>query len=462
MNPHPLLLALQDRRRSWPSLLALPALVGLLAVGLTVAAKLPPARVAAALTAAGVFALWGLLSHSLILQNRASLAQLVPGHTRALRRLLLAGSLASCLLIVLLLRGAGLRLSGLELALMASALMAAVGWMQAVPLPGPLLGFAWAIGLSQGIDGLRQHGPLLSDTVSGLGPLAWGLVLAPLVSLRWALSAGGATHVVRQRRRDGIRAMQQRLQRGEVSLGTRSAQALPARLSAWEWRRVQTQGPMRRVAWLLLRPLTAPQMLLQSATVLLMLVLLAWLLGRVLPGYWTMVESELGAVLLPLFGLMAWLIGWLSSRLHNTRREQALLLLLPGVPRGPALARAWRREALGHALRGGIACIVPALVYYLISAPMRAPLVLLTAGLAAPVLLGALRHPAQMGRGRWVMGVPVLLLLAAMPGAFLPAWLLGASLAACGLTLLLAPLFWRRLAGGAEPFPAGRYSGNSV
>jgi hypothetical protein len=49
-----------------------------------------------------------------------------------------------------------------------------------------------------------------------------------------------------------------------------------------------------------------------------------------------------------------------------------------------------------------------------------------------------------------------------MPGAFLPAWLLGASLAACGLTLLLAPLFWRRLAGGAEPFPAGRYSGNSV
>jgi hypothetical protein len=68
----------------------------------------------------------------------------------------------------------------------------------------------------------------------------------------------------------------------------------------------------------------------------------------------------------------------LSSRLHNTRREQALLLLLPGVPRGPALARAWRREALGHALRGGIACIVPALVYYLISAPMRAPLVLLT------------------------------------------------------------------------------------
>jgi hypothetical protein len=174
MNPHPLLLALQDRRRSWPSLLALPALVGLLAVGLTVAAKLPPARVAAALTAAGVFALWGLLSHSLILQNRASLAQLVPGHTRALRRLLLAGSLASCLLIVLLLRGAGLRLSGLELALMASALMAAVGWMQAVPLPGPLLGFAWAIGLSQGIDGLRQHGPLLSDTVSGLGPLAWG------------------------------------------------------------------------------------------------------------------------------------------------------------------------------------------------------------------------------------------------------------------------------------------------
>ncbi len=134
------------------------------------AAKLPPARVAAALTAAGVFALWGLLSHSLILQNRASLAQLVPGHTRALRRLLLAGSLASCLLIVLLLRGAGLRLSGLELALMTSALMAAVGWMQAVPLPGPLLGFAWAIGLSQGIDGLRQREvPILREVEGAKG-----------------------------------------------------------------------------------------------------------------------------------------------------------------------------------------------------------------------------------------------------------------------------------------------------
>jgi hypothetical protein len=461
MNLHPLLFTFHARRRAAWRVLLVPLVLLALALFLIRAARLPWMSVLAVVAALLGLMLWFAIAHGLVQQNRARHAQLVPGQAQKLRRCWLGNAALLGGLATALLSASVPALSAVEWAFGMGAFMLLMGGLMAAPSGSPWMNSVWSVSVMALVIQQDRWGPSVRTLLDGLGPWAWGLPLLALAAQWPMLARGGPAHV----RRDAVRELAKRLQqqagRGDwTSLS--AGKASPGRLSAIVLGRPpRSAPPLRRVAWLLLRPLTPLQAGLRSVGFTGVLVVLG-ALGSALMGLAPRRASEAGlaVTLLALLPLLPWALGWWSDRLRASRRDQALLLLLPGVPRGPALARAWPREALRVAVLGGLATLAPAVLLTLLLAPGQWMALVGVAMLASPTLIAALRHPA------WARAYVPLLFVALLPVWVLWAplfWLMAVTALAIALGFGLLLLLQRP---AAEPFPAGRYvdrqSGNSV
>ncbi|MET0519052.1 MAG: hypothetical protein ABW005_09480, partial [Burkholderiaceae bacterium] len=161
-------------------------------------------------------------------------------------------------------------------------------------------------------------------------------------------------------------------------------------------------------------------------------------------------------------GLMSFAVNPVLARqggLYNSRREQGLLMLLPGVPRGGALNRMLARRHLIQFLLGWL--IATVLVLALLGGDVHSPLL----GYPVACLPGCLlllrdwsrmRAPSGSVTGLGVTG----LLLGGGLLAGLMAWLDVSAPTLLGLELLVClPLgawLWRRLSAQPQAFPVGR------
>lgn len=152
----------------------------------------------------------------------------------------------------------------------------------------------------------------------------------------------------------------------------------------------------------------------------------------------------------------------LPTMLWRSRREQALLCLLPGMPRGTALNRAVARLQLRDGLAFGGATSIALLAVSLAAGktllmvlPLAA-LPLITVTLTRRV--AAMRAPTAM-----TPAVPVFLYMALAGALYLlvnelgvPLWLTGVCMLALSAALLAWR--WRALCAGPAALPAGRLS----
>lgn len=149
----------------------------------------------------------------------------------------------------------------------------------------------------------------------------------------------------------------------------------------------------------------------------------------------------------------------LRGALWGSRREQALLMLLPGMPQGTALNQALVRQRVRHYLLIWVATL-PA--FAALAHGAHAPQVWGFAGALLPLaaLLGddasRLRQPSP-GTGLWIyvlvlsLGMLFLLMLRWQPDLLLP-WALGLVV----LTVALWAWRWRLLSRWPQALPAGR------
>ena len=149
----------------------------------------------------------------------------------------------------------------------------------------------------------------------------------------------------------------------------------------------------------------------------------------------------------------------LRGALWGSRREQALLMLLPGMPQGPVLNRALARQQIKHYLLLWAAALPP---FVALAHGAHAPQVWGVASSSLPlaVLLwtdvSRLRAPSP-GTGLWLymlslsVGVLLPLLLRWQPDLLLP-WLAGMVALAGGLLVWR----WRRVSQWPQALPAGR------
>lgn len=150
----------------------------------------------------------------------------------------------------------------------------------------------------------------------------------------------------------------------------------------------------------------------------------------------------------------------LPGTLWHTRREQALLTLLPGMPRGSALNRAVARLLLRHFVG---AWLLTTLLMLALAELGDRPMLLYLPAAALPVgILTLTRAPAAMPTpGAWTVGLPVLAFLALAAGLWalqgwldLPTWLAAGLLLAVSAALLAWR--WRAVAAAPAALPAGR------
>jgi hypothetical protein len=343
-----------DARRNGPGLRLL--LVTLLLVAVPVLALAHYKNIAAAhwtgaLGMVWLSALWWVQVDGLLRQNRPDLALLLPGQRRALRRsLVVQGLLFGTGLVASFSLAFGLREEFFWLTVLLLPLLA---WLQREPLlwfPLSLLSVA----------PLRLRG--LLDALIALPLTAKAAVLLVLVVLLAAvIGKGGAWHrwLFARQRRWQLAVQAQTEGRAAPAVQGRFFTLLAA---CFNW-------PARLYRRALLRRPT-PANALQRLTLGLeggaMLPVMFWVLGLILGGLllaaalvahfhpdvdWTQVvdNGRFGLCI----GLFSALCSGPMSRctgLWGRRREQALLVLLPGLPQGAEQARLlethWRQQQL--------------------------------------------------------------------------------------------------------------------
>lgn len=359
---------------------------------------------------------WGALVTSLLAQNTASLARLVPGHAKALRR--------SLLLSWLLLSAAGMAGSGLwsgdplVWGLPFSAALVLLAWAQRQPAfwsLGPLLFLQvlLILGLERLPDWLHSTALHLAWPWRVLLLTAGALLLMPLIQ------RGGRQHRHNQRR-----LMRWR----EATRDEGSAWSYYADPANWgRWRRLSQhfyadalqrqsarQSADAQRGWLLgLGPtlhwsgtLTGLGLFALGLLALLVVMQLLLLLGLVESSraFAPLGGFVAGAALGPLIGSSLQVF----STLRKTRTEQGLLLLLPGAPRGPAMNRLLARRLMLNylaswlALSAGLAALLdplPRLQPFLLIMMLATlnPLWLLCRDWSRPARLSALQLAALAG-----------------------------------------------------------------
>lgn len=342
----------QQRRhaRRWWLVVATPLLLALPPLAIAALRSIGLVSLLASLGIVWLTWLWWMQAEGLFEQNRPALARLVPGHAAALRlSLLLQAALVTAAAVALLGLALGTPLRWLWLV---APLVVALAWLAREPwlwLPfgivSPLLGE------------LRT----LSLQLSGLPLATQALLLAAMAAvLALGVGQGGVLH-------RGADARQGRWQRSAKALGegrpapvaaqgrlSRAAQGLfawPMRL--WR-RRVLEAGAHAPLLVRLDMGLDSggrwTQLLWIGVLVLLVTVaILAKVSLQYGVGARQLVDAGRFGLGIGVFSVIAGALHGRLGQLWGRRREQALLVLLPGAPAGgdaTALERRWRREWL--------------------------------------------------------------------------------------------------------------------
>ncbi|MCV2359920.1 hypothetical protein LNV08_13160 [Paucibacter sp. TC2R-5] len=477
----PLLAApFQQRRHTgelwvWLALLLLSVAV---AIACAILADLKAALVVLGIDAgASVLILWGICFASLRRQNHPNAARLVPGHLDRLRRCAI-GLLLFLSLITALLFGSQLG-QPLAWGLGAAALMlvvaAFVRWIQ--------LWFYFWIVISLAFWG--PVGAACMRVWSGL--LQWytlqpaSLALLAVLILPWLLSRllqdGGPAHQANYRAAEKIRLAFAEQTRGLSTAKYAGKTGLTMmRLFSWPqplWQRYLLQharpaarSALARAELVYLGNLHWTSMLGALTVISALLAIGATVFAQFYTPDWAGLSSGGG------FGLQIGIISMalnpligLAACLHRSRREQALLILLPGMPRGQALNRLMARRLLTQFYMQWSLALVLIGLMMAPAAPGQASRIglyalLLALPMGAYVLRDWSRQAAPVGAHQVL---PLMIIIAG--GALLAgmAWL-GVSIwitvgLSVGLTLFLLQRRWQGLVKGSPAaMPVGRWA----
>jgi hypothetical protein len=290
-----------------------------------------------------IVAFWMRLVVNVLQQNDPQLARLLPGQVRALRAALCGLAVSVGLTAALI----SVSFGGPLLAVLAGVLATLTG--MAAVLRWPLSGFA--------LMALSWSAPLLGPTAAAQLALRWmqghpgvaagAAVAMSLMLLGSVVMGGGLRHVAAHRR---VRALagvfkgdlsaQAALRKGESQAignpGLLLGRGLYGRWLRWLLRR-PASGLLRRLA-LGLGPQLHWTGLLSGLLVAGLFVLVPLLLAGYSPQAHAVRAMGQSMVTAAPLMMLAAAIGW-PPALWASRREQALLRLLPGAPQGAALNR---------------------------------------------------------------------------------------------------------------------------
>lgn len=461
----------RNRSSRWFWWLMLPLLIAA-PIGLWVAVGSGAALAATlALLSVGLLASYLALFYSLLQQNHPLPARLVPGHVR---RLQLSAQLVWLLGALL---GFGLsawRLGSPVLAgLPAAALLLLMAWSARHPLlwallwlPGPVL--AWLMKLPAVAEAWHAQWSLVLDHAWLVSALA---LVAGSVAIGRLFGHGDEAHAMRYRKQQVWRASM-RAQK-PVTLHWQAGSAFD-----------RLQRTMRRAYGLLLQResergigqpvgmgrvmlVLGPQahwatQLSQLALAIVIIIGLGVLLfvAGSAAGGTAALQAQDGLV----YGALAYVAGIVQAMrvaMLNTRHEQALLSLVPGLPRGRDLNRALARRLMLQFLAQW--AVAMGLTYLLTRGDARGEAWLLGLALAGPAM--GLWLWADWSRAR-PLQAPQLMLLFMLPMglmglaalALADNWFSLAQLLTLALPLLLALAAWRWRVALRAPaaFPAGR------
>lgn len=465
----------RDREAPWPRRLL--AAAALLACAAT-AALVPGSGRAIAVGGGGLLliGLWMALVASLLVQNHPHAARFVPGHVRRLRRVALG---SGAVLSVALAAVAGLGLlrpaSPALLWLMSATLLTFTAWTMRNWLLWLVLSFGVPVVLGTGL--LRELAPLWQALQAAWTAQPLALLAIALLAQGWGVARlfgdGDAAHreayACHERLRRVSRAGMAGTPDGAAVLGPVGGWfSVPFERATAAWLRhvLRTAGPaprnvMRRLAVALhghqhwVRQGVSALVALGIAG-LSFIVALAWV-GPNVHNHWA--KGAYGiAIGLAVMGLNPCLV--LPQMLWRTRREQALLRLLPGVPVGAAQNRAVAALQARHAFAAwALSTLVMAGLAWAAgdASLLTMSIVALPVGIAC-----LLRDPARLrAPGSWTTVLPLLLYMALAWGLFglekkfgVPAlWFIGPSVL---LSLALGLWRWRVLQAAPQPLPAGR------
>ncbi len=463
----------RDRSAPWGR----RAFAALLATGAAAALVGLPApvgwRVVAGLLLLMGLGVWLALCGSLQEQNHPTAARTVPGHLRTIRRAALLGwalctSLTTLLLWAIIATAEAWPLLLLSCGFIAVFLLwsSRMVWLWLLlTLLSPLLG---ALGGSLA-PVRRALTSLWSEHTAGL-LLACLLAQAALVML--AFGAGGARHTARHARQMLMRnAMRMQLDGRQANAAAwgRPIQWLTRpfgrALDAWQRRLLARadNGDPRNVmarAAIVLHGGQHWMYQLMGIAVLAAIVLVAFAavssvaqvpLKTFLPGAFGMGIAIASMGFNPGFAL--------PMALWQSRREQALLCLLPGMPRGAALSEA---VAAGHLRNAATAWLATSLVLLALGLAAGNDWLLCLPLAALPVMaVNLTRGPARMRPPQVLTAMWPSLAFFALAGLVYGLAQLGVPLALLGVTVpaLSAALLawrWRGLGRGPVALPAGR------
>jgi hypothetical protein len=405
---------------------------------------------------------WGALVYGLMVQNTATAARLVPGHAQRLRELMALGWCG--VLGTLVGGGALLAADPTTVVWIFGQVMLAI----ALTVRWPLLAFLiwlWPEMTKEYFSGVPAA--LAELLGAGYGPAMLLAVLLIAWLLGGLIGAGGAGHLQRQTRLANWRRA--------VDTGMPSGDAG----AVWNWLSRSMSAPYHRaVARLSRSPGSAvwPRVVLvfgpsvdwrvhacwAAVAAGVAVVGVAWLRWMGVPDTRSL---HVGEVLGPAIGLtcmaLAPVIG-LFTACVRTRREQALVTLLPGLPRGTALNRRLVRYQLTYfAVAWALAATLETSLMAVIAPPFLPALVAGLVGLwpmAGLLFVDISRLPPQPNARLGIM----LSGMFAGPGLAIAAHLgLGWPVAVVALTagLLTAALLawgWQRLGHLPTALPACR------
>lgn len=454
------------------SILLLPAL---LIVAIAPAGKLWPSL--AGWAAACLQVAWLNQFAGYLRQNQPRAARLVPGQLRSLRLVTLGNWLLFALATAVTLGlaiGQPLALGlGAALMMLASAVMTRWAWLWlAVWLLPPLLGLleqqlkVWPRLLAWGLEQWQRQ-PL---------PMALLLMLAAAYWLTQLLQDGGDAHVrAHARAEEWRRAWRASLNGDRLALrqqgwlGQWLVCGLESSFRWWTARLLRTRGAQPAAvlarAELCLGAGSHWITQLASAALLALVVGLTCWVGARHFGWDLRLAVDGGAMNGVAIGLLSMAVNpvlALRAASYRSRREQALLMLVPGMPRGPQL----NRLLAGRQLRQyGIALLVACLVLAGLSAALRVESNFVGFAIAALpfslLLLPDWSRLRQTGANQ-VVGIVIGMLVLGGINQALLAWTpIGAWTLLALVALPTAWLGWRRwraLAQLPQAWPVGRLS----
>ena len=421
---------------------------------------------------------WAIFVGNVLQQNHPTLARLVPHHASQLRSALLVGwaavSLAAAVLPGLVF-GAPLAwacATAASLLLLAAALRWPLLWLGGIAAPFVVGWLTRRLG-----PGLFEEA-LLAQWVDHQQAIAYVLAAAGIAVLVAMVRGGGVKHMTAYASRQRLRKAVLEQPGGGTPLvssrwGSIAGLAVDGRLYKWWMRRLLARRDSSVRARLLVG--------LGPAT--------HWT-TRVFQAAWFLAVSGVVCAVASLFiggDMLAYVLPWLAfsiltgictpalqavPQLRQTRREQALLVLLPGVPRGArlnrwlawemsasylvsaccAIALAWALNAAADAVRPGISVTATGGMTFGIAAVLLPQVAwqwrrwARLYGSAGSVSLAPTIVPILMGLG--VMGLHAAT---------------GVSYASVAITLAIASTAycaWRWVRMGSEPtaLPVGRLS----